>query len=160
MLVLLLFLVGVAFIYVELFLPGGVFGVVGSVAFIASIVFAFQKYGVNWGLGISVAELLVATILILYGLKRFSQSRAGKILILGRSLDKKLGFSGTEDHEKYVGMEGETLTHLRPAGMAKIDSKRIDVVTEGTFIEKGKRIKVVAVEGNRIVVREIIEDIT
>jgi membrane-bound serine protease (ClpP class) len=157
--VLLLFIVAVAFIYVELFLPGGVFGVVGFIAFIASIVLAFRTYGVNWGLGVSVAELLVATVLILYGLKRFPQSRAGKILILGRSLDKKLGYSGTEDHEKYVGMQGETLTLLRPAGMAKIDSKRIDVVTEGTFIEKGKRIQVVAVEGNRVVVREI-ENIT
>jgi membrane-bound serine protease (ClpP class) len=158
-LVLVLFLVGVAFIYVELFLPGGVFGIIGAAAFIASIVFAFRLYGTNWGLGISVAELLVASVLILYGLKRFPQSRAGKILILGRSLDKKLGYSGTDDHEKYVGMEGETITHLRPAGMAKIDSKRMDVVTEGTFIEKGKRIKVVAVEGNRVVVREI-ENIT
>ena len=159
MLVLLLFLVGVAFIYIELFLPGGVFGVIGSIMFIASIVLAFQTYGVDWGLGISVAELLVATVLILYGLKKFPQTRAGKILILGRSLDKKLGFSGTEDHEKYVGMEGETITKLRPAGMAKIDSERIDVVTEGTFIDKGKRVAVVAVEGNRVVVREI-EDIT
>ena len=58
MLVLVLFIVAVAFVYVELFLPGGVFGIIGAVAFIASIVLAFQKYGATWGLGISVVELL------------------------------------------------------------------------------------------------------
>jgi membrane-bound serine protease (ClpP class) len=152
--VLLLFIAGVALIFVELFMPGIVFGVIGGIMFIASIVFAFRDYGVNQGLAISIGEVLVATVVILYGLKRFPQTRTGKMLILGRSLDKKLGYSGTEDHEKYVGMEGETITHLRPAGMAKINSERIDVVTEGAFIDKGKRITVVEVEGNRIVVRE------
>ena len=158
MLVLVLFIVAVAFIYVELFLPGGVFGILGACAFIASIVFAFTTYGASWGLGISVVEVLVATALILYGLKRFPQTRAGKILILGRSLDKKFGYAGTDEFQSYVGMEGETITHLRPAGMAKIDSKRVDVVTEGEFIDKGKKVTVVEVEGNRVVVREIAGD--
>jgi len=153
-LVLLLFILAVVFIYIELFLPGGVFGVLGLVSFIASNVLAFQQYGAA-GFYISVAEVVAATIFILIGLKRFPRSRAGKMLILGRSLDKKLGYSGTDDMEKYVGMEGETLTHLRPAGMARIESDRVDVVTEGTFIGKGKSVKVVAVEGNRVVVREI-----
>ena len=155
MLVLLLFIVAVAFIYIELFLPGGVFGIVGVVAFVASIVLAFKLYGVAAGFWIASAELLIATVLILIGLKRFPQSRAGKMLILGRSLDKKLGYSGTKDLEEYVGAEGETATHLRPAGIARINSDRLDVVTEGTFIDKGKKVIVVAVEGNRIVVREL-----
>ncbi len=155
MLVLLLFIVAVAFIYIELFLPGGVFGILGVVAFVASLVFAFKLYGVATGLWIAAAELLIAMILILIGLKRFPQSRAGKMLILSRSLDKKDGFSGTKHLEEYVGSEGETVTHLRPAGIARINSDRFDVVTEGTFIDKGKKVKVVAVEGNRMVVREI-----
>jgi len=153
-LVLLLFLIAVVFIYIELFLPGGVFGVLGAVAFIASIALAFQKYEAM-GFWIAIAELVAATILIIIGVKRFPQSRAGKLLILGRSLDKKLGFSGTESLEKYVGKKGVSMTHLRPAGIAKIGSTRLDVVTEGDFIDKGKTLKVVEVEGNRVVVREL-----
>lgn len=153
MIVLLLFVLAVVFVYVELFLPGGVFGVLGAIAFIASIVLAFQQYQAM-GFWIAIGELLAATVLIMIGIKRFPQSRAGKLLILGRSLEKKLGYSGTEALEKYVGKEGVSLTHLRPAGIAKIDSVRLDVVTEGTFVDKGKKLKVVAVEGNRIVVRE------
>jgi membrane-bound serine protease (ClpP class) len=154
MLVLLLFIIAVVFIYVELFLPGGVFGAFGLVAFIASISLAFKFYGVT-GFWIAVAEIVAAVVIVMIGLKRFPQSRAGKVLILGRSLEKKLGFSGTDDFGKYIGKQGVSLTELRPAGIARIDKMRLDVVTEGTFIDKGKILQVVEVEGNRIVVREI-----
>jgi membrane-bound serine protease (ClpP class) len=44
-------------------------------------------------------------------------------------------------------------SNLRPSGLALIDGKRIDVVTEGPMIERGTPVKVVAVEGMRVVVR-------
>lgn len=154
MLVLLLFIVAVIFLYAELFLPGAVLGIIGLIAFVASIVFAFRQYE-TMGFWIAAAELVGVAVILMIGLKRFPRSRAGKLLILGRSLDKKMGYSGTEHLEKYIGKQGVSVTHLRPAGIAKIDSERMDVVTEGTFIDKDKKIKVVAVEGNRVVVREV-----
>ncbi|MDD2497965.1 MAG: NfeD family protein, partial [Desulfitobacteriaceae bacterium] len=48
-----------------------------------------------------------------------------------------------------------TVTPLRPAGTAEIEGDRIDVVTEGGFIPREAQVKVVKVEGTRIVVREI-----
>ena len=59
------------------------------------------------------------------------------------------------DRDSLVGLEGEALTFLRPAGTAFIAEQRIDVVSEGDFIEKGSKIKVVAVQGSRVVVRKI-----
>lgn len=153
MLVLLLFIIAVIFVCIELFLPGGVFGVLAAIALIGSAVLAFRQYQ-EMAFWIVTGELVVATVLVLFAIKRFPHSHAGKLLILGRSLDKRFGFSGTEPLDKYVGQEGESLTHLRPAGIAKIGARRLDVVSEGTFIDKGKRLKVVAVEGNRVVVRE------
>jgi len=44
---------------------------------------------------------------------------------------------------------------LRPSGTAVINGKRIDVVTEGPFVERGSPIKVVEVEGARVVVRAV-----
>ena len=46
------------------------------------------------------------------------------------------------------------LTYLRPAGMALIGGQRVNVVTEGTFIEKDVPVEVIATEGTRVVVRE------
>jgi len=50
---------------------------------------------------------------------------------------------------------GSAYTDLRPSGKATIGDQRIDVVTEGTMIDKDTPVRVVAVEGNRVVVREI-----
>ena len=46
------------------------------------------------------------------------------------------------------------MTPLRPAGTATIQGERIDVVSEGSFINANQRVKVVKVEGMRVVVRE------
>jgi membrane-bound serine protease (ClpP class) len=54
-----------------------------------------------------------------------------------------------------VGRQGVAMTVLRPAGKAQIDDDFVDVVSEGPFISVGRRIEVVAVSGNRVVVREI-----
>ena len=43
---------------------------------------------------------------------------------------------------------------MRPAGRARFGDTTFDVVTEGEFIDKGDRIKVLKVAGNRIVVEK------
>jgi len=50
------------------------------------------------------------------------------------------------------GKEGVAHSTLRPAGTALIDGVRVDVVTRGEMIEAKTRIRVIAVEGNRVVV--------
>jgi CheY-like chemotaxis protein len=50
---------------------------------------------------------------------------------------------------------GVTITRLRPSGTAFINGKRTDVVTEGGPVDRGASIKVVAVEGPRVIVREV-----
>ncbi|MFP4149210.1 MAG: NfeD family protein [Nitriliruptoraceae bacterium] len=52
-----------------------------------------------------------------------------------------------------VGHEGVALTDLRPAGVARIDGHRIDVVTEGEWLAAGDPLVVLADEGYRRVVR-------
>ena len=63
------------------------------------------------------------------------------------------GDIGTERPE-LLERTGTALTTLRPAGTALIEGKRVDVVTEGQLIERGAAVRVVAVEGLRVVVRE------
>ena len=46
------------------------------------------------------------------------------------------------------------MSMCRPAGTAEFDGERYDVVAEGLAIAAGRAVKVVDVEGNRIVVRE------
>ena len=86
---------------------------------------------------------------ILY-LKYFPESRMAQVFVSKRAI----GEIGTEN-PSLLNQTGEALTTLRPSGTAIINGKRIDVVTEGGFIQPGQAIKVVAVEGLRVVVRAV-----
>ena len=52
-----------------------------------------------------------------------------------------------------VGREGVALSDLRPAGVARIDGHRLDVVTEGEWLAADDPVVVIADEGYRRVVR-------
>ena len=54
-------------------------------------------------------------------------------------------------------MEGIADTDLHPSGWIRVSDKRVFVVSEGDFIEKGAEIIVLSVDGNRVVVRELKE---
>ena len=54
----------------------------------------------------------------------------------------------------YYPKEGETLSDLRPSGWITVDSQRVFVVSEGDFIEKNCKVKVLSVDGNRVVVKK------
>jgi membrane-bound serine protease (ClpP class) len=66
---------------------------------------------------------------------------------------------GFEAHPKpdpnLMGAEGIAHSMLRPAGIAFFNDKRTDVTTEGDFIEKGEHIKVIKVDGMKVVVEKI-----
>jgi membrane-bound serine protease (ClpP class) len=82
--------------------------------------------------------------------KFFPDSRFAKVFISERTV----GEIGT-DRPELLNQTGKALTTLRPSGTAVISGRRIDVVTEGPFIEAGAAVKVVAVEGMRVVVRSV-----
>ena len=54
-----------------------------------------------------------------------------------------------------VGRTGKAATVLRPTGTMEIDVDRIDVVTEGEFVSMGSEVRVLYVQGNRVVVAAV-----
>jgi membrane-bound serine protease (ClpP class) len=60
-----------------------------------------------------------------------------------------------EREQSLVGKQGVAMTVLRPAGKAQIGDHFVDVVSEGPFISAGRKIEVLSVSGNRVVVREL-----
>ena len=69
--------------------------------------------------------------------------------------DKADGFSNSFGWESFKGKEGVADTSLHPSGWIQLEDKRIFVVSEGDFIEKGERVTVLSVDGNRVVVRKL-----
>lgn len=59
------------------------------------------------------------------------------------------------DWESFIGEVGSSETDLHPSGWVKIKGKRVFVVSEGDFIEKGEDVKVLSADRNKILVRKL-----
>jgi membrane-bound serine protease (ClpP class) len=150
----LLFLVGLVLLAVEFFVPGfGIFGIAG----IASILFSlFMTLGGGIGaLNIMAGGVVLAVIVFLLLLKYLPSSKLWNRLVLKDDLKTDKGYISSDNLSALIGQEGVVLTLLRPAGTVRITDQVYDVVSEGRFIEPGVTIKVLSVNGNRILVRAV-----
>ena len=151
----LIFLLGLILLAVEvLVLPGfGVAGVIGIASLVISVVLAAPS------LDQAVVSLVIALIgtivLLLLSIKFLPTRRVWQKLVLGVKQKTDSGYVAPETNlTRLLGAEGVSITILRPAGTAEINGERVDVVAEGSFIPNNTPIKVVKVEGTRVVVRE------
>lgn len=148
-----LFVIGIILIVLELFLPGGITGAIGLVAVLASL---FMASGNVVNMAISILIALTASILVsILFVKVFGRKmNFFKKIILTDSTNTEKGYVSNQNRVELIGKHGVALTDLRPSGTALIDDERVDVVTEGGFINKGTTVKVIKTEGARVVVRE------
>ena len=150
----LFFTVGLLLVIVEMFYPGfGAPGITGLILLIAGIFLTAKSVLDVLILLIIIFAILGAALALV--LRSASSGRLSRTLILSDSLKKEAGFSSNENLESFLGKEGITNTILRPAGSADFDGAKLDVVSEGSFIPKGSKVKVIEVSGPRIVVREL-----
>ncbi|WP_093135464.1 NfeD family protein [Salinibacillus kushneri] len=148
-----LLVVGLICIVLELFVPGGILGIVGVIAIIASLFMSGADAG-QMGISIAIA-LLVSIIASVILFKRVGLEKGiFRNIILSDATTKEQGYVSTENRLELIGLKGTTLTPLRPAGTAIFENERMDVISEGGYIGKDKNVKIVKVEGSRIVVRE------
>lgn len=152
--VLVIFIVGLIFLLVEAFAPGfGVPGILGIIAIITSIVMSSSS--IEQAL-LSLLFSFILTIIAIIVLIKFVPKRKflDKIL-LSTSLDSASGYLSNKNYKEYEGRTGITITPLRPSGTVLVDDKRLDVVSENAYINKDEKIRIVKVEGRRIIVRKI-----
>ncbi|WP_076569878.1 NfeD family protein [Salimicrobium salexigens] len=149
-----LLVAGIALIIAEIFLPGGIAGIGGAVAIVASLLMSGQDLGhMAFSIGIAIVVTIVASVL-LFKFVGF-QNNFFKKIVLSDSTNTSEGYVSSRSRLELIGETGESLTPLRPSGSGVFGDERLDVVSEGSFIQAGTGIKIVKVEGSRIVVREI-----
>ncbi|MGD6872689.1 NfeD family protein [Sutcliffiella horikoshii] len=149
-----LFVVGVVLIVLELFVPGGILGILGLGAVVTSFFLATDDIA-GMGLSLLIAMLVTIIAMVLLFTVFGKKIRLFDRIVLRDSTNTEQGYVSNVSRIELVGQEGVTMTPLRPAGTAVINEERIDVVTEGNFIGANKKVRIVKAEGSRIVVREI-----
>ncbi len=158
---LLLALAGVLLLALELFvIPGfGVAGALGILAILAGLVLSMLGPGdtpqfMMLAAARVVFALLFAVIASLVLLRFLPRLPLGRRLVLRTGLEAARGYaSAPETDQRWLGKKGRAGSTLRPAGIAEIDGQRVDVVSDGEFIDAGEAIEVMRVDGNRIVVK-------
>lgn len=148
---------GLMLLVAELFLPsGGVLGIMAGLALIGSVALAFQQSG-RAGLLFLLVVLVALPTIVGVGLHLWPRTPIGRRMLLARPNPEDIDSTNEVDRHLHslVGKVGRTLTQLRPAGMTEIDGRRIDTVAEGMIIEQGELVRVLDVQGRRVVVRKL-----
>jgi membrane-bound serine protease (ClpP class) len=154
---------GLILLAIEVFVtPGfGLTGVLGLAALIGGLGLSLVGAGATWvvvvtAVGQVAASLLLALAVSLAVLRFLPRLPFGRRLVLETELTAHEGFaSAPETDRAWLGKRGTAASPLRPAGIADIEGERVDVVSDGEFIDAGEPLTVVRVDGNRIVVRHL-----
>ena len=152
-----LFIMGVIFLYVELVIPAlGIIGGIGIICLVISTIISYSHFGNNIGIIFLIALLIGVPGMVLWGLKIFPKTFFGKKLILNKSERVEDGFTSfSNNYDDLVGKIGVTITKLRPSGLVKIEGTKYSVITSGEMIEENSSIKVAKLEGNSIIVEKV-----
>lgn len=145
-------IVGFVLVVVEMYIPGiGVPGILGVLLLLGGV-WALKPTPFQ-ALMIIVAIVVLLCIALSVCIHSASKGRLSKSKWVLRetatpqeNADNPLTY--------YVGMRGKALTVLRPAGMALVNDVKLNVVSDGDFIDADDEIVVTSVDGNRICVKK------
>ncbi|MPQ44151.1 serine protease [Clostridium tarantellae] len=148
----LLLIIGFILIGIEFMMPGfSLPGILGVTCLVLCVLITAKSF-------IDVI-LLVMGILAIVGIMLgimiwfFSKGKIVSPLILKDEQNKEKGYISSNDLEYLLGKEGITITDLRPTGIGEFNGVRLDVVSEGDYVQKGSEIIIFKVEGSKLVVK-------
>ena len=132
--------VGILLIVLETLLPGMIAGAIGTVLMGTGVYFSYRDYGTETGIWVLICSIPKSAFI-----QRF---------ISDRSIH---GDAGEELPSNLVGQTGTAETRLYSCGKIRVGNQILDAITAGEGIEKGAPVKIVHVEGMKIVVQEILK---
>lgn len=145
-------LLGAGLMVLEIFLPGfGLPGVSGIVLIGAGVVMAAIQHGMLLAVVILIVVIALLALVISWVMRSAAKGNYHSEIFLREKDD----LHSREDMQVLIGKTGRTTSVLRPAGIGDFDGVRLNVVTEGGFIERNMPIEIVSVDGTRIVVKLI-----
>ncbi len=149
--IIILVLVGLVLIYLELiFVPGTtILGLIGLVLTGIGVYIAFNRFGTTTGSLVLTGSLLTSVVAIVWS---FRQNTWDKFS-LKTTNQAKVNPNYTEGLQ--IEMRGEAVSDLKPIGKAEFNNKSYEVTSHGHLIDSGSQVKIVKIQGNKIIVESI-----
>lgn len=145
-------MLGLLLLFVEILMPGfGLFGILGSIALLGSLVAAFKIYGF-----VVFLAMLAVAVAVFFAMIAFAKKSGlyNKVVLRDRQEAKGYDEAPLQD---LLGKVGMTQTELKPFGVAEIDGKLVDVCSTGDFIDRGIKVQVVQISGKTVTVKSDVE---
>jgi len=163
--------IGIVLLALEVFvIPGfGVAGIAGLITIALGLALAVLgldleyawETGAIWNAVLRVLLALTGSVFAFLGFLYVApRSRYTSWLVLkekvgGSATDREVHAPDKPTDEELMGQEGVAVGDLRPSGVARFGEARVDVVTEGEYVVRDTRVRVIEIKGNRVVVRKI-----
>ncbi len=145
--IILLCVVGLVLVFAEMLMPGfGIFGILGAICLLGTSMLVAKVYGIAAFL-ITVVLLVIVFWVMIAIVKK--TGLYNKVVLRDKQEMKDFDESTLEG---MVGAEGLTQTTLRPFGVAVFDGKHIDVTSDGDFIDRGCKVRIVKISGKTVTV--------
>jgi membrane-bound ClpP family serine protease len=151
----LLLLVGCTLVVMEVFIPsGGVISILAAVAFVASLVIAFQESattGPMTGFFFTAATVFAVPTLVALAFKYWPKTPMGKAFLGELPTDAEV--LPEDPRRGLLGRVGVARSKMLPSGTVEVDGQMIDAVSQGRAIEPGMYVVIAEVRANRVIVR-------
>ena len=148
-----LFIVGAMLLAAEVFVPGGILGIIAGVALLAGVILAFVEHGSGGGwLAVAAAiGLVVFTLWIEFVI--LPKTRIGRRLFLEAEI-KAASQPELAERDEVVGQPGVANTTLAPSGYVTVAGKRYEAYSRSGLIAKGESLEVVGLDNFRLIVQK------
>lgn len=141
---------GIVFIFLEVFvIPGTtVFAVIGGISVVVAIVCSYTLIGTNFGHLSIVIGFSVFMLFFFFGRRLMDKDQLSLHQVLTGKVNE------FEANVK-VGDEGVTFTDVKPNGKAFINDEKVEVYSNGGYIDKDQKIKVIKINQNKIIIKPL-----
>jgi len=149
-----LYLACSAFFIAEVFVPSaGLLSICATACLVGGAAVFFQHSPAAGWTGIAIAAVLIPTVLTA-AYRVFPHTRFGQTVMLKpMDRDKDDAIPDQKELDSLEEQTGVVITALRPVGVCDFSGKRVECLAETDYIEKGQKVRVLSVQGSRVIVR-------
>lgn len=149
--IIILFALGLAFILIEVIIPGGILGSIGGVLALIACVLSFVEFGRNGGLAISGSAIAVGAALLWIEFKVLPKTKIGRRAFLHQQIIGDSAAYGKET-EALIGQRAQAITPLSPSGYILVDGQRYEAFCQAGYVESGTSLQVIGADNFRLIV--------
>lgn len=153
--------IGLSLAILEVFFPsGGLLGFLSAATIVAAVVMAFRQGSVV-GLAVLSSTLVAVPLVVAVALKFWPETSMGRRMLLKPPESDQIlpDLPRQRQMKALIGRVGHAKSMMLPSGAVVVDGHTIDALSEGVPIEIGRRVRVIEVRGNRVVVRPVDDEV-